>query len=64
MTNVGGLVAPERILSDNLSHDPQSAQGQKNTPQHGVLFGMTGAGKSVIVADLLAQMGDTVNSNL
>ena len=26
-----------------------------NTPQHGVLFGMTGAGKSVIVADLLAQ---------
>ena len=28
-----------------------------NTPQHGVLFGMTGAGKSVIVADLLAQIG-------
>ena len=28
-----------------------------NTPQHGVLFGMTGAGKSVIVADLLAQVG-------
>jgi TraG P-loop domain len=28
-----------------------------NTPQHGVLFGMTGAGKSVIVADLLAQTG-------
>jgi hypothetical protein len=27
------------------------------TPQHGVLFGMTGAGKSVIVADLLAQVG-------
>jgi type IV secretion system protein TrbE len=27
------------------------------TPQHGVLFGMTGAGKSVIVADLLAQIG-------
>src|SRR5260370_33839067 len=27
------------------------------TPQHGVLFGMTGAGKSVIVADLLAQDG-------
>jgi hypothetical protein len=26
-------------------------------PQHGVLFGMTGAGKSVIVADLLAQIG-------
>jgi hypothetical protein len=24
----------------------------RNTPQHGVLFGMTGAGKSVIVADL------------
>jgi hypothetical protein len=28
-----------------------------NTPQHGVLFGMTGAGKSVIIADLLAQIG-------
>jgi hypothetical protein len=28
-----------------------------NTPQHGVLFGMTGAGKSVIVSDLLAQIG-------
>jgi hypothetical protein len=28
-----------------------------NTPQHGVLFGMTGAGKSVIIADLLAQVG-------
>ena len=28
-----------------------------NTPQHGVFFGMTGAGKSVIVADLLAQIG-------
>ena len=28
-----------------------------NAPQHGVLFGMTGAGKSVIVADLLAQIG-------
>jgi hypothetical protein len=28
-----------------------------NTPQHGVLFGMTGAGKSVVVADLLAQIG-------
>jgi len=28
-----------------------------NTHQHGVLFGMTGAGKSVIVADLLAQIG-------
>jgi hypothetical protein len=27
-----------------------------NTPQHGVLFGMTGAGKSVIVSDLLAQI--------
>jgi DNA repair ATPase RecN len=41
-----------------LSLDPQSAQGlEKNTPQHGVLFGMTGAGKSVIVADLLAQIG-------
>jgi DNA repair ATPase RecN len=26
-------------------------------PKHGVLFGMTGAGKSVIVADLLAQIG-------
>jgi hypothetical protein len=28
-----------------------------HTPQHGVLFGMTGAGKSVIVGDLLAQVG-------
>jgi hypothetical protein len=28
-----------------------------STPQHGVLFGMTGAGKSVIIADLLAQIG-------
>ena len=28
-----------------------------NTPQHGVLFGMTGAGKSVIIADLLAHIG-------
>jgi hypothetical protein len=28
-----------------------------NTPQHGVRFGMTGAGKSVIVADLLAEIG-------
>ncbi|MBV8814624.1 MAG: hypothetical protein JO271_09045 [Verrucomicrobia bacterium] len=28
-----------------------------NTPQHGVLFGMTGAGKSVIISDLLAQIG-------
>jgi hypothetical protein len=28
-----------------------------NTPQHGVLFGMTGAGKLVIVADLLAHIG-------
>jgi type IV secretion system protein TrbE len=28
-----------------------------NTPQHGVLFGMTGAGKSVIIGDLLAQIG-------
>jgi type IV secretion system protein TrbE len=28
-----------------------------NTPQHGVLFGMTGAGKSVILGDLLAQIG-------
>jgi hypothetical protein len=28
-----------------------------NTPQHGVFFGMTGAGKSVIIADLLAQIG-------
>jgi hypothetical protein len=28
-----------------------------NTPQHGVLFGMTGAGKSAIIADLLAQIG-------
>jgi hypothetical protein len=28
-----------------------------NTPQHWVLFGMTGAGKSVIIADLLAQIG-------
>jgi hypothetical protein len=27
-----------------------------NTPQRGVLFGMTGAGKSVIIADLLAQI--------
>ena len=27
------------------------------TPQHGVLFGMTGAGKSVIIGDLLAQIG-------
>jgi hypothetical protein len=26
-------------------------------PKHGVLFGMTGAGKSVIIADLLAQIG-------
>ena len=26
-------------------------------PQHGVLFGMTGAGKPVIVADLFAQIG-------
>ena len=25
--------------------------------KHGVLFGMTGAGKSVIIADLLAQIG-------
>src|ERR1700761_4043151 len=29
----------------------------ENIPQHGVLFGMTGADKSVIVADLLAQIG-------
>jgi len=28
-----------------------------NTPQHGALFGTTGAGKSVIVADLLVQIG-------
>ncbi len=28
-----------------------------DTPQHGVLFGMTGAGKSVIIGDLLAQIG-------
>lgn len=28
-----------------------------NTPQHRVLFGTTGAGKSVIIADLLAQIG-------
>ncbi len=28
-----------------------------DTPQHGVLFGMTGAGKSVIIGDLLAQVG-------
>ncbi len=28
-----------------------------NTPQHGVVFGMTGAGKSVIIGDLLAQIG-------
>jgi type IV secretion system protein TrbE len=28
-----------------------------NTPQHGVIFGMTGAGKSVIISDLLAQIG-------
>ena len=28
-----------------------------NSPEHGVLFGMTGAGKSVIIADLLAQIG-------
>ena len=26
-------------------------------PKHGVLFGMTGVGKPVIVADLLAQIG-------
>ena len=41
---------PEAILS-------QSGQGSETLPQHGVLFGMTGAGKSVIVADLLAQTG-------
>ena len=28
-----------------------------NTPQLGVLFGMTGADKSAIIADLLAQIG-------
>jgi hypothetical protein len=28
-----------------------------NTPQVGVLFGMTGADKSAIIADLLAQIG-------
>jgi hypothetical protein len=28
-----------------------------NIPQHGVLFGMTGAGKSVTIADLSAQIG-------
>lgn len=28
-----------------------------NTAQHGVLFGTTGAGKSVIIADLLARIG-------
>jgi hypothetical protein len=27
-----------------------------NTPQHGVLFGMTGAGKSVIIQDAIAEM--------
>jgi hypothetical protein len=31
--------------------------GLGNTPQHRVLFGMAGAGKLVIIADLLAQIG-------
>jgi DNA repair ATPase RecN len=32
-------------------------QGTPSARQHGVLFGMNGAGKSVIIADLLAQTG-------
>jgi type IV secretory pathway VirB4 component len=48
---VVGAVKDQRLTSVGI----RSRLG--NTPQHGVLFGMTGAGKSVIIADLLAQIG-------
>ena len=41
---------PEAILSE-------SGRGWETLRSTGVLFGMTGAGKSVIIADLLAQIG-------
>ena len=43
--------------SSNLGGLTGFRSGRIRSCQHGILFGMTGAGKSVIVADLLAQIG-------
>ncbi|MBV9489688.1 MAG: hypothetical protein JO069_08195, partial [Verrucomicrobia bacterium] len=56
-TFTGHLAGAEAIYNGARGNLVGIRTRLSGTPQHGVLFGMTGAGKSVIISDLLAQIG-------
>ncbi|MBV9999181.1 MAG: hypothetical protein JO015_08715 [Verrucomicrobia bacterium] len=56
-TFTGHLAGAEAIYNGARGNLVGIRTRLNGTPQHGVLFGMTGAGKSVIISDLLAQIG-------